>query len=74
MGLETGLTRYTCDRCGTKQIITEKQAKEEKWAFVTFKRANQSDDTRLLCGYCLTDWNGYMPKADTIFDNFMDKK
>lgn len=74
MGIQTGLTQYECDRCGIKQIIDPKQAAEEKWSEKKFIRANQSDVNVVLCRYCSEDWLKLMAKADTIFDNFMDKK
>ena len=74
MGVEAGLTRYECDRCGIKQFITIEQAQEEKWGQPRFLRANQSEVQVTLCASCLTDWNKIMPRTDIIFDNFMTKK
>lgn len=66
----SNLTRYTCDRCGTNQIIADGD-NTSLWHDIRRINASDTDAKYLLCDPCFKIWRPLQQRHDIEFSQFM---
>lgn len=73
MGIETGLTRYTCDRCKKTLLITPNEPQPFDWINRTYTNSSQENKTVTLCPDCYKAYNEQIPRLDALWDKFITR-
>lgn len=74
MGKQTGITRYTCDRCGTTDYLLDSTSAASDWGEVQYILSGGVPTGRLLCKDCHAEWGKYAKTQDAGFNQFMSGK
>lgn len=71
MPKKTGITDYTCDRCGKQQYIADGEPAASEWREISRITADGVDSKRLLCKDCTSQYRKLATEQDTAFNAFM---
>lgn len=74
MGKQTGITRYTCDRCGTIDHLPDNASVAAEWKEIAHIMEDGARNDRILCKTCHADWRKLAKAQDADFNQFMSGK
>jgi hypothetical protein len=74
MAIETGYSKYTCDRCKRTSYLLPSSPQARDYVGVTRITVDNGKQERVLCSTCLAKYQDLVTKGDQEFTNFMANK